>query len=586
MKRFILFLFFLIFFVFPQSVHAQEGWVIEDFRTDLSIQRSGIVTVSESITVDFGSLEKHGIFRDIPYVYKGDGGNTYTEITPLSVRQDTEEAKYEFTRQGDYVRFKIGDPDETISGTHTYTLRYEVKGVLRSFDTYDELYWNVTGNYWEVPIRRASATVTLPGEGILQTACYTGGIGSTTECMENSNDGGAARFEASDLSPEEGLTVAVGYEKGMVSILTVARPKTFWEKFTDPVSLTTLMSTVIFGLGTTFFLWYSYGRDSWFRNAPIAGKDAREEIRPIFGHETVVVEFTPPENLRPAEIGVLNDERAHTHDVTSTIIDLATRGYLTVTEVAKKWMFGKTDYILTQKKKDRAGLLAYEKLLLDELFSGRDSVNVSDLKLTFYQELARVKKKLYEEVVRKKLFPTDPEKVRNKYLVIAVLVIVAGIALMVIFGPLERILLFDIGAGTAASGGVLLLLSKSMPRRTAHGRNLYRRVKGYKLFLSGAEQYRQQFFEKKNLFNEVLPYVIVFRLTDKFADAMKEIGLTPQQPAWYRGTGAFNTYAFGRSMSTFSSSVGSAIAAAPSSSGSGGGGSSGGGFGGGGGGSW
>jgi len=138
-----------------------------------------------------------------------------------------------------------------------------------------------------------------------------------------------------------------------------------------------------------------------------------------------------------------------------------------------------------------------------------------------------------------------------------------------------------------ASGLVLLVMSRFMPRRTAYGRELYRRVKGYNLFISTAEKYRQRFFEKKNMFNEVLPYAITFGLTEKFAKQMHDIGLEPSTSGWYVGTNNFNTASFASNINSFSSSMSNAMASTPSSSGGfSGGGSSGGGFGGGGGGSW
>ena len=150
------------------------------------------------------------------------------------------------------------------------------------------------------------------------------------------------------------------------------------------------------------------------------------------------------------------------------------------------------------------------------------------------------------------------------------------------FGKLEAFSL-----GLAVNGVFVLFMSRFMSRRTAIGHVAAQRIKGYELFISQAERYRQQFFEKKNLFNEALPYAIVFGSTQKFAKAFKDMGVAPQQPTWYHSSNAFNAYMFSSSINNFSSSFSSAIVAtAPKSSGFSSGGSSGGGFGGGGGGSW
>lgn len=613
MKRFLLALLPLIFFLFPHTTHADEGWVIDNFKSDIAVQESGEVRIVETIQVDFRNLSKHGILRDIPYVYESrqgrgspeaaNGEKTYTEIKVESILQNDKNAKYETSRNEGYIRLKIGDPDKTITGKNFYTITYKAKGILRSFAEHDELYWNVTGNGWPVEITRAEALLTLPKQGITKLACFEGYTGSQAACQHIQESPQLARFETvQPLSEAQGLTVVAGYTKGMVPILTVERPKEFWEKFLEWPSLMTLAIGLLAGIGTIVYLWFKYGRDHWFAQNLFGKKDDAGVVKPIGAHETITVEFTSPEKLRPAEIGVLIDERAHTHDVVATIIDLATRGYLTITEIPKKWMFGKVDYELKKTspsttlpagrqgsghKADETELLSYEKTLYHNLFSGRNSVKVSDLKQTFYDDLAEVKKALYKEVIAKKLFSSDPEHVRSTYLAIGIVLIVAGGFLIGPSVSVDFVYGADIGVGAIISGLVLMAMSNFMPRRTAYGRELYRRAKGYHLFINTAEKHRQKFFEKKNMFNEVLPYAIALGLADKFAKQMKEIGVHPTNTGWYSGTHPITSSHFGASMNDFSNSLSSAIASTPSSSGGfSGGGSSGGGFGGGGGGSW
>jgi uncharacterized membrane protein len=586
MKR-IFIAFLLLFFFFVPPVSAEEGWEIDRFQSSIAVEQSGKVRVVETITVDFKELEKHGIFRDIPIEYESNGEKTYTELTVDSIQQNGAPMQYEESRSGGYVHLKIGDPDKTISGEQIYSIQYTVKGVLRSFREYDELYWNITGNQWPVPINRAEAVVTLPREGILQTTCFEGYAGSTGICQKTTPDGKTAQFKTyGALGEAQGLTIVVGYQKGMVPILAVERPKTFLEKFLEWPSLATLFIVLFAGFGTVLYKWSKEGRDHWFGQNIFGKKDDQGKIKPIGSHETVTVEFLSPEKLRPAELGVLMDERADTHDVVATIIDLATRGYLTITEIPKKWVFGKVDYKITKKTKDEAGLLGYEKKLLHNLFKTGDEVTVSSLKQTFYEELKEVKEELYKEVVAKKLFPKDPEKVRSNYIAFAIVLIVFG---GVIIGwTIESEFIFgtDLALGLVVIGIMLLIMANHMPRRTAYGREMYRRARGYHLFINTAEKHRQKFFEQKNMFNEVLPYAIAFGLTAKFAKQMQEIGIKPSTTGWYSGVHPIHTGSFGSTMNDFSRSMSTAIASAPSSSGGFSGGSSGGGFGGGGGGSW
>lgn len=578
---------FLFVSIFPSPAYADEGWVIDRFHSDIALQNSGEVRIVETIEVDFNTLNKHGIYRDIPYEYTREGKTTYTEIKVQGIVQDKSRAKYQVSRQNGYIRMKIGDADKTISGKHIYTLTYTAKGVLRGFADHDELYWNVTGNYWPVPITKADATVTLDRPGLRQIACYEGFVGSPTTCTGTQTSSQLAQFTSTrPLPASEGMTIAVGYEKGLFPLLTVERPKSLWEQFIEWPSLTTLLAVLGAGVVTVFYRWHKYGRDYWFGQNIFGKKNEQGVLKPIGGHETITVEFTSPEKLRPAEIGVLMDERADTTDVVATIIDLATRGYITITEVPKKWLFGQVDYELKKLTKEQSGLVSYEKTLLRNLFKTGDQVKLSDLKQTFYDELQEVKKELYQEVVSKKLFPSDPEKVRSNNIIIGLVLVIAG---GVLFGwsmSAEIVLLADIALGVVFSGILFFIMSGFMPRRTAYGRELYRRIKGYRLFISTAEKHRQKFFEKRNMFNEVLPYAIVFGLTAKFAKQMHDMGIQPSNTGWYYGAHPFNTATFGSNMNDFSKSLSTAMASTPSSSGGFSGGSSGGGFGGGGGGSW
>jgi len=391
------------------------------------------------------------------------------------------------------------------------------------------------------------------------------------------------------LEDDQGLTIAVAYKKGLMPLLTAKPPKTFVERLIEFPSIVAFIVVVLIGSGVIFYLWYQYGRDYWFAGVLFGTKDQKGKVKPLGGHETISVEFTSPESLRPAEIGILLDERADTLDVVATIIDLATRGYLTITEIPKKWLFGKVDYLLTTstpktRVKKTEPLEDYEQLLLDKLFYKRRQIKVSSLKTTFYSELHEVKQALYDDVVSKKLFPTNPEKVRNKYLAVGIVLVILGIGLCLL-GNSKIILFAEIGLGEIVCGILFIFSCRFMPRKTAYGRELYRRAKGYYLFIDRAERYRQRYFEKENMFNEVLPYAIVFGLTKKFAKKMEKIGIKPET-SWYVGTHTFATGAFVGNIDDFGRSMSTAMTQTPSHSGGFSGGSSGGGFGGGGGGSW
>lgn len=572
----------LFFTFFTPKVFAQDtGWNIDLYESEIHILENGSVTVEERVEVDYDILQKHGIFKDIPYVYDLNGEKYYTIVQVDSVSRDGTVENYTSYKNGNNIQVKIGDPDKTVSGKHNYSIKYIVQGVILPYAQFDELYWNVTGE-WPVPIDRVNAYVYLPKDSILQAVCYVGYFGSDKACNSETSSK-SALLSAENLLPGEQMTVAVGFKKGTVPLITVPKPKSFFEKATEPFNLFLFFLPIFGGAILVLYFWYSKGRDLWSKGKYLFDPSAKAQVKPIGSHDQIVVEYAPPENLRPAELGVLMDERADTLDVTATIIDLAARGYFSIVEIPKKWIFGSVDYQLNKKKDPDASLLSYEKTLMNRLFEDLKMIKTSELKNKFYSDLSKVKKELYAHVVDKKLFPSNPEKVREKYIFIGIAIFIGSI-LGVIFIQIVSLQMFL--AGNVIFSLYIIIFSRSMPKRSAYGQELYRRSRGYYEFISHVEKYRQQFFERKNMLNEVLPYAIVFGLTGKFAKALKDMGVKPEQPSWYVGHTAFNIVNFEKNVNAFSSSLSSAISSAPRSSGSSGGGFSGGGFGGGGGGSW
>ncbi len=44
---------------------AEEGWVVQSFQSDITVTSEGRMDVVETIVVDFGTSEHHGIIREL-----------------------------------------------------------------------------------------------------------------------------------------------------------------------------------------------------------------------------------------------------------------------------------------------------------------------------------------------------------------------------------------------------------------------------------------------------------------------------------------------------------------------------------------
>lgn len=574
-------------------VVAEDDWVIDRFDAKLAIQPDGTFTAYEAIDADFRDSPHHGIFRDVTYELDyGDQSHLRKyEITLLGVTAaDGRRHQVATSTDGYDRRFKIGDPNKLITGKETYRLSYRVAGALNAFVDHDELYWNATGANWAVPLEEASVVVDAPGGAIERIACFQGPRGSTESCA-SSFVPAEARFHATrPLRPGEQLTIVAGLRKGAVAEprpILVSKPRDAAHLFDLDVPMVAasgaLLVAVVGGLGT---LWWRVGRDRRYLSMHYLSHDDAQERVPFFSPDQIVVEFEPPEKIRPGQMGVLLDERADTLDVTATIIDLAVRGYLSIAEVPKTWMFGHNDWQLTQLKPADAQLLDYEQIVLNGLFEKGSPRLLSELKNKFYKDLASAQTALYADAVERGWFPRNPNSVRGGFLALGVFAIVAGVFLTIGLGALWGAAL--LGLPVIVGGFLMAVMSGAMPRRTAAGREMMRRTLGFMRYMKTAETQQQAFAERANIFTSYLPFAIVFRCVDKWARAFRDIDLQRATAGWYAGTTPFNPASFSSSVSSFSSSVSTAIASTPGGSGGSGfsGGSSGGGGGGGGGGGW
>ena len=577
-------------------VTADEGWTIERFHTEIAIQRDGSLRILEAIDVDFRNLRKHGIFREIPVQYDYD--REFYRVYGFSVESVADAAgkpwKYTRDRHGANEQLKIGDPDRTVSGRQTYRIAYRIRYALNAFADHDELYWNVNGPDWPVPFGRVSATVLLAGGALERAACFQGYSGSTAPCDYAHTPDRIEYTATRPFRPGEQLTIVAALRKGAVaepSIRLEEKPRTFVEYF--KVNAGTVGAALLLFVGGLVLLgrnWWAYGRDRRYTTLYYLTENPAEETRPLFKGDTLVVEFQPPEGLRPAQMGLLLDERADTKDVTATIVDLAVRGYLRIAEVPPQglWqrLFRRKGWTLTRTRHDTNGLEPYEAVVFDGLFEDGDEVRLSALKNRFYKTLNRAQELLYRDAAARKWFSGNPEKVRGIWAIVGVVTAVVGGGLIFALGRLW-------GAGIAGVPVVLLGLllfatHRAMPRRTARGSELLRRTLGFRRYIATAETERQRFNEQVGIFAEYLPYAIVFGCVEKWVRAFGDIDTAAATAGWYSGTSSFSATHFSRSLAGFSSHVSNTIASTPGSSGRSGfsGGSAGGGGGGGGGGSW
>jgi uncharacterized protein (TIGR04222 family) len=325
-------------------------------------------------------------------------------------------------------------------------------------------------------------------------------------------------------------------------------------------------------------------------DAAMGNTTGEEEPKPIFGRDVGPVEFVPPGNIRPGQVGTLVDEQANLLDVTASIVDLAVRGWLTITEVEPEKNERHPDYELTATPgKGKGTALLYEQMLLHELFNNRASVKLSDLKYKFRASLSNIQDAMYDDAVTQGWYRVRPDRTRTRWLGLALLVLAIGIGLTVLVAYNTSMGIIPLAV--IVFGIALFIAAGRMPARTGKGSAMLSRVRGFRrLFDEGEEDVRAHFAEENDIFSQYLPYAIVFGCTKKWAKTFEGIAAEQVNSGWYVGNQPFNALYLASAVDHFgTTATGTMYASMPSSSGSSGfsgGGFSGGGGGGGGGGSW
>ena len=210
---------------------------INSWHTDLTVAADGQLTVTEDINAHVEGVEfKHGIVRKLPLLFVDHNGRqSHVDYDLSAVEVNGAPAPHHTATEGDDFVLYVGDKDTYLErGDYSYRITYSTKGQVGFFPEFDEIYWNVNGNGWAFEIDSISAVVHLPPAAeVKQTACYTGSYGSTENaCSDSIIDARTVRFQGRAMGYYEGLTVAVGFQKGVVA---EPPPPTFFEKYAVPL---------------------------------------------------------------------------------------------------------------------------------------------------------------------------------------------------------------------------------------------------------------------------------------------------------------------------------------------------------------
>ncbi len=577
----------------PAQASAEgEDWRITEYRVAANVDAQGTTAVQLDLAFDFGSEAGHGPYLTFPLRQEiADDPDHWRmldmEIGQVSSPSGANAEVLTETEDGNLL-IRVGSERHTYTGVQTYQVNYTIRGLIaprQAQSGLDEFNWNAVGPGWEVPIDRAQVTVVGPAE-VSRTACFQGSD-FRLPC-QSEQAGSAATFAADGVGNGSGVQVTAGFPAGTFTGAEARLERRYTIANMFPVTPWTAGVTgalAAVGLAAVFRRTRRGARDQVYLGltpgvVPAPGQETA--IGYEQGQAPVAVQFNPPPGARPGELGTLVDATADNSDITATIIDLAVRGHLKITQTGKKdWTF--TGLAGPDK------LAPYERRLLNKLFSRGNEVSTDDLRESAYAGLLTdTRDDLHRRVTTDlKWFTRNPATVRGLAFLAGLGIIAVGVGVGLLLGIWGWGL---VGLAAVLVGLAVLAMNNRFGARTALGSAVLAQTKGFELYLRTAEADQIKFEEGIDVFSRYLPYAIMFGVAERWTRVFAELaeqGRYEFNPYWYAGYGyGFNYHGFSSSMDTLTNTMSSSMQHATAATSGGSGFSGGGGFGGGGGGGW
>ncbi len=556
--------------LFAMAAGAEER--IDRFDVTIDVQKDGDILVTELITVTSeGAQIRRGIFRDLPRYFENNGARLSYGYAALDVKRNGRAEPYATETDGGAYRIRIGDADVFLEpGPHTYEIRYRVSNQVRYFSSYDEVYWNVTGNYWAFPILAARVSIELPpGARVSATKAYTGASGLAGADYTYTETGGRHIFVTTRrLAEGEGLTIAVGFDKGLIDPPSPIDEGWLWWQHN----------------GSLVILLASLAALSWFhvRSFDRVGRDPRKG--PVFPL------YAPPKGYSPAAVHHIYYRGLRGNGaVIATLLNLAINGRITI-DASKKNV---TVLERTSGPGTVTSLSAEDAAIDQQLFAATrrkvlDRQYDGDLTAAYTSFSSALSRKYGAAYFR-----------WNAGYTIAGLILTTGGLVFAVMQASVWTIWHTATVLTLAALNILFLYL--MPAPTPKGQKVRTEIEGFRLYLETAEKLQLNAVEvggaapppmSKARYEAFLPYAVALGVEKPWTQHFERL-LPTEAEDYHPGWAGFSSDG-GRSLSrlndalisSLSSGVSSALPQSSGSSGSGGGGSSGGGGGGGGGGGW
>lgn len=516
----------------PLAAPAHAEGTASTVSVDASLARDGALQVQETITFSGQApaelqqrLEtREDLVGDRQYVQTISGISATVGGAAASPAVSTDDR---FTT----VTVPTGGATEVV-------LEYTVTGATINLDSGETaLRWGLLQGL-SASVEQFEATVQIPG-AFSYIQCTAGSPGSPVPCRfaaAGSENAQTPTFRDGPRGEGEVVVADIGFPPGAVQAdEVVERRWTVGRAFSaDPLPLALALGLLVLGGIALYLLHRRRGVDQQKPGSP----SRVAEFVPVGAGQT---EFRVVDEIRPGHVGTVADERVDPVDVTATVVDLAVRGHLLVTELPRETEFGRTDWDLTRRR-GQDELRPFEQALLDGIAPEGGNVLVSEVAGRVHESIGGVQDKLYDELVHNGWYERRPDATRNRWTRLALTGMVVAVVVTVLLAAFTTFGLVGLALIVLALG--LVFVAQEMPSRTSKGVALLTGLGALRSDL--LSQPTDQIATGRELeeISQLLPYTIVLGGTDRWLDALvasdRDEEADAEDLSWYHGPASWH----------------------------------------------
>lgn len=586
----------LIFSLFITSLNlkAQDYEHILNYHSDIRIDTSGRLDITEKLKVLVtGESIKRGIVRTIPLYRKGSDGYDYKiKVQVDSVFRNNVPEKFTTKTENKDLAIYIGDKYITLHpDTYEYTIKYSTPQQIGFFDGYDEIYWNVNGNDWHFDIDSVSASVYLPkGTKLINNACYTGRKGSTANnCSYQSIGDSIVLFQANtSFKPKEGLTIATSFTP---NIIKRPPPPIPIDGFMNSIGIKILLGICIV-LGIYYYI------------------ITVRKINTMNGRQVLIPTFDPPLNMSAAVVNYLEEKEANERTFMACLVSMAVKKSIRIKNEGSVYTL-----INLRQTTD----LSQEELSVYQTMfaNGETEVTFGNKKRTLPSKTLSTMETTIKASNKIEDFRPSKDSYFAKFNLATAILLVFWCIILYVSTNLQlnevmeigyttflllaylslyyidmkfRLIAFFVLCGTLPTASILIgpritdtylygctivftlfllilniLFHRNIKPKTKKGVEFFNELKGFKKYLTVAEEDRLNFLTLPDFtpeeFEKMLPYAIALRLEIKWAKKFaKKLPNDNYQPTWYEGKSSGSFVKFTQRLSkSLTSSVNNSV---------------------------